>query len=133
MAIDPQRMAAIMQRVQLAQPGGNPQGAAPQSTPPSGGMMGAQSSAGMPGNSTQSPPPPGAPPGTSETAVATRISGVVKIAAKSGEHAGKPLSEVFIEGDVTMRPIVTLVPDPNAQGAPPGMAPQGPPGGMPPG
>ena len=130
MAIDPQRMAAIMQRLQLANQGGD----APPAGPPGGGMMGAQGSAGMPGNSTQSPPPPGAPPGTSETAVATRISGVVRIAAQSGEHAEKPPSEVFIEGDVTMRPIVTLVPDPNAQGGPPpGMAPQGmPPGGMPP-
>ena len=128
MAIDPQRMAAIMQRVQLANQGGSP---------PGGGMMAGQGEAGMPENSTQSPPPPNAPPGTSKTAVATRISGVVRITAQSGEHAGKPPSEVFMEGDVTMRPIVTLVPDPNAQGAPmgaaPGMAPQGmPPGGMPP-
>ena len=122
MAIDPQKMAAIMQRVQLA--GGNASPAGPDS----GGMMAPQGGAGMPGNSTQSPPPPGAPPGTSDTAVATRISGVVKITAQSGEHAGKPPSEVFIEGDVTMRPIVTMVPDPNAQGAPQGM----PPGGMPP-
>jgi hypothetical protein len=125
MAIDPQRMAAIMQRVQLA--GGD----APPARPDGGGMMAPQGGAGMPENSTQSPPPPNAPPGTSDTAVATRISGVVTIAAQSGEHAGKPPSQVFIEGDVTMRPIITTAS--NAQGAPPGMAPQGmPPGGMPP-
>jgi hypothetical protein len=128
MAIDQQKMAAVMQRMQLAQGGdASPAG------PPGGGMMGAPGGAGMPGNSTQSPPPPDAPPGTSDTAVATRISGVVTIAAQSGEHAGKPPSQIFIEGDVMMRPIVTMVPDPNAQGAPPGMAPQGMPlGGMPP-
>ena len=120
MAIDPQRMAAIMQRVKLAGQGGAPQGA---------GMDG-----GLPPGTVNAPPPPDAPPGTAAVGVSTKISGVIMLSAQSGEHAGQPPTQVHIEGTVMLRPVVQGAQPANQPGGPaPGMAPQGmPPGGMPP-
>ena len=55
MAIDPQRMAGIMQRMQLAQGGDAPDGG-----PPGGGMMAPQG--GAPGGMPPGMPPVGGPP-----------------------------------------------------------------------
>ena len=137
MAIDPQRMAAIMQRLQLANQGGN----APPAGPPGGGMMAPQGG--------------GQPSG----AFNSKISGTVVMAPAEGQQGGPPAqvqlngnvkitksnvggppNMVHIEGDVTIDKPGMAPRDP--QGAPPmagpggpapGMAPQGmPPGGMPP-
>ena len=122
MAIDPQRMAAIMQRVQLANQGGSP---------PGGGMMAGQGGASNgppPQGTVNAPAPPGSPPGTANVGVPMKLSGAVVIEPADGQDAGKPPTQVHIEGTVMMRPIVTGQPS-----AAPGMAPQGmPPGGMPP-
>ena len=129
MAIDPQRMAGIMQRMQLAQ--GDAPGAAPQAAPQGGGMTAPQGGA------------PGAAPGGG--VVNSKISGTVMMAPAEGQqggppapvqidgtvrmsksNAGGPPNMVRIEGDV-------LIAKPGGQDA--GMAPAGPapmmPGGMP--
>ena len=127
MAIDPQRMAGIMQRMQLAQ-GGD----APPADPQGGGMMASQGA-------------PGAPPGGG--VVNSKISGTVIMAPAEGQqggppapvqidgtirmsksNAGGPPNMVRIEGDV-------LIAKPGGQDAgmaPAGPAPMMPPGGMPP-
>lgn len=128
MAIDPQRMAAIMQRLQLANQGGD----APPAGPPGGGMMAPQGG-GQPsgafnskisGTVVMAPAEgqQGGPPAQVE------INGNVKITKST---AGGPPNMVRIEGDVTIaKPGMALG---GPQGAPPDMAPQGmPPGGMPP-
>ena len=121
MAIDPQRMAAIMQRVQLAKQGGG--GGAPQGMPP--GVISA-------------PAPQDAPPGTAGVGVPMKISGAITVTPADAQNAGHPPTQVHIEGTVMMRPIVQgqpgAAPGGPAPGGPaPGMAPQGmPPGGMPP-
>ena len=64
MAIDPQRLAQIMQRMQLAQPGGAggpPPGMAPQGGPPPG-AGGPPPSIPMQINGTMTPQPQGGPP-----------------------------------------------------------------------
>ena len=125
MAIDPQRMAAIMQRVQLAKQGG---GGAPQGMPP--GVISA-------------PAPQDAPSGTAGVGVPMKISGAITVTPADAQNAGHPPTQVHIEWTVMMRPIVQGQPGaapggpppggPPPGGPPPGMAPQGmPPGGMPP-
>jgi len=127
MAIDPQRMAAIMQRLQLANQGGN---AAPAG-PPGGGMMAPQG---------------GAPQGNG--VVKSKISGTVIMAPGEGQQGGPPApvqingniriskptvggppNMVHIEGEITMAP-----PGGQPPGGQPGAAPQGAPApqGMPP-
>ena len=66
MAIDPQRLAEIMQRMQLAQPNGPapdgaPMGGAPM-PPPDMAPMGAPPSIPMQINGTMTPQPQGGPP-----------------------------------------------------------------------
>ena len=118
MAIDPQRMAAIMQRMQLAQ-GGDPQGAAPPADPQ--GVVNSKISGTVmmaPAEGQQGGPP--AP---------VQIDGTIRM---SKSNSGGPPNMVRIEGDVMLaKPGGQDAGGP--QGAPPGMAPQGmPPGGMPP-
>ena len=117
MAIDPQRMAEIMQRVKLAGQGSAPQGA---------GMDG-----GLPTGTVNAPPPPDAPPGTAAAGVPTKISGTIMLSAQSGEHVGQPPTQVHIEGTVMLRPIIQGAQSANQPGmAPAGPAPMMPPGGM---
>ena len=134
MAIDPQRMAAIMQRLQLANQGGN----APPAGPPGGGMMAPQGGG----------QPSGAPPAGG--VVNSTISGTVIMGPAQGQQGGPPAqvqlngnvkitksnvggppNMVHIEGDVTVaKP--GMAPGGTPPGGPQG-APQGmPPGGMPP-
>jgi len=128
MPIDPQRMAAIMQRLQLA--GGN----APPAGPPGSGMMAPQGGA-APGGGT----------------VNSKISGTVMMAPAEGQqggppapvqidgtvrlsksNAGGPPNMMHIEGDIMIAKPGGQAPG-GPQGAPQGMAPQGmPPGAMPP-
>lgn len=142
MAIDPQRMAAIMQRLQLANQGGD----VPPAGPPGGGMMAPQGG-GQPsgafnskisGTVVMAPAEgqQGGPPAQVE------INGNVKITKST---AGGPPNMVRIEGDVTIaKPGMAPggappggpqgAPPGGPQGAPPDMAPRPmmPPGGMPP-
>jgi hypothetical protein len=125
MAIDPQKMAGLMQRMQLAQ-GGDPQGAAPPADPQGGGMMAPQGGAPAPGGVMNSKisgtvmmapaeGQQGGPPAP------VQIDGTVRM---SKSNAGGPPNMVRIEGDV-------MIAKPGGQdaggqqGAPPGMAPQG--------
>ena len=131
MAIDPQRMAAIMQRLQLA--GGN----APPAGPDGGGMMAPQG--GQPNgdqgggvvNSTISGtvmmgPAQGQQGGAPAP---VQLQGTVKI---TKSNVGGPPNMMHIEGDVIIAKPGNQPPS-GPQGAPQGMAPQGmPPGGMPP-
>jgi hypothetical protein len=65
MAMDPQRMAAILQRIQPANQGGAPMPApdmAPMGGPPMGGPMDAPQGVPMQINGTMTPQPQGGPP-----------------------------------------------------------------------
>ena len=113
MAIDPQRMASLMQNMQGASP----------SAPPGGGMMAPQGVA------------PGAP---SSGVVNSKISGTVIMAPAEGQQGGPP-APVQLEGTVRMSKsnaggppnmmhiegeVMVSKPNPQA-GAASGMAPQG--------
>ena len=131
MAIDPQKMAGLMQRMQLAQ-GGDPQGAAPPAGPPDGGMMAPQGGA------------PGAAPGGG--VMNSKISGTVMMSPAEGQQGGPP-APVQIDGTVKMSKSNSggppnmvriegdvMIAKPGGQDAgmaPAGPAPMMPPGGMP--
>jgi len=118
MAIDPQRMAGVMQRMQLAQ-GGDPQNAAPPENPQSGAPGGGVA-AKISGTVMMAPAEgqQGGPPSP------VQIDGTVRM---SKSNTGGPPNMVRIEGDVTIA---------KPGGSDAGMAPAGPapmmPDGMPP-